>query len=102
VTATAVFFTALATAFATGLGALPFAFRRGDARRWLGSANAIASGVMLGASASLLWKDSTEAAAGQPSAQLPAPCSSRSPTAWWPTVESSTLGRCAEPTPGRR
>ena len=53
-TATAVFFTALATAVATGLGALPFAFRRGDARRWLGSANAIASGVMLGASASLL------------------------------------------------
>ena len=53
-TTTAVFFTALATALATGLGALPFAFRRGDAARWLGSANAVASGVMLGASASLV------------------------------------------------
>jgi zinc transporter, ZIP family len=48
-----VFGAALATAFATGLGAIPFAFRRGD-RRWLGSANAAASGVMLGASAGLL------------------------------------------------
>jgi zinc transporter, ZIP family len=54
VTAAAVFFTALATAVATGLGALPFAFRRGAAGRRLGSANAVASGVMLGASASLL------------------------------------------------
>ena len=53
-TTTAVFLTALATAAATGLGALPFAFRRGVPRRWLGSANAVASGVMLGASASLL------------------------------------------------
>ena len=49
----AVFLTALATAVATGLGAVPFAFKR-DAVRWLGSANAVASGVMLGASASLL------------------------------------------------
>lgn len=53
VTSAAVFFTALATAVATGLGALPFVFKR-DAGRWLGSANAVASGVMLGASASLL------------------------------------------------
>ena len=53
-TAAAVFFTALATALATGLGALPFLFKRGDAGRRLGSANAVASGVMLGASASLL------------------------------------------------
>jgi zinc transporter ZupT len=54
VTTTAVFLTALVTAVATGLGALPFVFRRGDPRRWLGSANAVAAGVMLGASASLL------------------------------------------------
>jgi zinc transporter, ZIP family len=45
---------ALATAAATGLGALPFAGRRRDLGRWLGPANAVASGVMLGASASLL------------------------------------------------
>lgn len=49
-----VFVGALATALATGLGALPFALRRHDVGRWLGPANAIASGVMLGASASLL------------------------------------------------
>jgi zinc transporter ZupT len=54
VTTAAVFITALATAVATGLGAIPFALKRGDAGRWLGSANAVASGVMLGASASLL------------------------------------------------
>ncbi len=49
-----VFVAALATALATGLGALPFAMRRERAAGWLGPANAIASGVMLGASASLL------------------------------------------------
>jgi zinc transporter, ZIP family len=49
-----VFAAALATAFATGLGALPFALTRGNLSRWLGPANAIASGVMLGASAGLL------------------------------------------------
>jgi ZIP family zinc transporter len=49
-----VFFAALTTAFATGLGALPFAFNGRSVARWLGPANAVASGVMLGASASLL------------------------------------------------
>lgn len=49
-----VFFAALATACATGLGALPFAFNGRGVARWLGPANAVASGVMLGASASLL------------------------------------------------
>ena len=52
--AAVVFLAALATAAATGLGALPFAFRRRAFDRWLGPANAIASGVMLGASAGLL------------------------------------------------
>jgi zinc transporter ZupT len=49
-----VFVAALATAIATGVGALPFALKRFGARAWLGPANAVASGVMLGASASLL------------------------------------------------
>jgi ZIP family zinc transporter len=49
-----VFGAALATAVATGIGALPFAFERHGIRRWLGPANAVASGVMLGASAGLL------------------------------------------------
>jgi ZIP family zinc transporter len=53
-TAVTVFGAALATSIATGLGALPFAFRRRSLRRWLGPANAVASGVMLGASAGLL------------------------------------------------
>ena len=52
--AAVVFFAALATAFATGLGALPFAFDGRGVGRWLGPANAVASGVMLGASASLV------------------------------------------------
>ena len=45
---------ALATALATGLGALPFAFFELKGKVWLGRANAIAAGVMLGASVSLL------------------------------------------------
>ena len=45
---------ALVTAIATGLGAAPFAFRRGRTVTWLGPANGIASGVMLAASAALL------------------------------------------------
>lgn len=49
-----VFTAALGTALATGLGALPFAWKRHGIRRWLGPANAVASGVMLGASAGLL------------------------------------------------
>jgi zinc transporter, ZIP family len=53
-TAVVVFVAALATACATGLGALPFVVKRRGDRRWLGPANAIASGVMLGASASLV------------------------------------------------
>lgn len=49
-----VFTAALGTALATGLGALPLAFSRAGAPGRLGAANALASGVMLGASASLL------------------------------------------------
>jgi zinc transporter ZupT len=49
-----VFLAALGTALATGLGALPLLAARTQGARWLGVANAVASGVMLGASVSLL------------------------------------------------
>jgi zinc transporter, ZIP family len=49
-----VFGAALVTALATGLGALPLAFSRRRTRSRLGAANAVASGVMLGASAGLV------------------------------------------------
>jgi zinc transporter ZupT len=51
-----VFGAALLTALATGLGALPLLFARARARQTLGLANAAASGVMLGASASLVFE----------------------------------------------
>jgi zinc transporter ZupT len=51
-----VFAAAAVTALATGLGALPFAFGRFRGRQLLGISNAVASGVMLGASASLLYE----------------------------------------------
>jgi zinc transporter, ZIP family len=51
-----VFIAAALTALATGLGALPFAFARFHGERVLGIANALAAGVMLGASVSLLWE----------------------------------------------
>jgi zinc transporter, ZIP family len=53
VTALAVTLAALGTALATGLGALPFLFFRRPDRRWLGLANALASGFMIGASVGL-------------------------------------------------
>jgi zinc transporter, ZIP family len=49
-----VFVAASATALATGLGAVPFLFGRFEGEKLLGIANALAAGVMLGASASLL------------------------------------------------
>jgi zinc transporter, ZIP family len=52
----AVFLVALVTALATGLGALPFVFARRPDRTWLGSANSLAAGLMLGASAGLLYE----------------------------------------------
>lgn len=50
----AVTLAALATALATGLGALPFVFVPAMSRRWLGISNAIAAGFMLSASGALL------------------------------------------------
>ena len=49
-----VFLAALLTALATGLGALPFAFVRSFSRQWLGVFNAIAGGLMLGATHGLI------------------------------------------------
>jgi zinc transporter, ZIP family len=51
-----VFVAAGITALTTGLGALPFAFSRLRGERVLGASNALAAGVMLGASVSLLWE----------------------------------------------
>lgn len=45
---------ALITALATGVGAIPFFFTQRLRRRWLGIANAIAAGLMLGASHGLI------------------------------------------------
>lgn len=49
-----VFWAALITALATGLGALPFFLMRSFPGRWLGIFNAVAAGLMLGASHSLI------------------------------------------------
>jgi zinc transporter ZupT len=49
-----VFLYGLVTALATGLGALPFAFARSVSPRLLAYANAVASGLMLGASFGLV------------------------------------------------
>jgi zinc transporter ZupT len=47
---------ALGTAVATGAGALPFLFARHPDRSWLGVANSLAAGLMLGASVGLLYE----------------------------------------------
>lgn len=49
-----VFWVALATALATGLGAVPFFLFRQFSRNWLGIFNAAAAGLMLGASVGLI------------------------------------------------
>jgi zinc transporter, ZIP family len=59
VNAVTVFLAALVTALATGLGAAPFFLVRSIPRRWLGLANAAASGFMLSASAVLAWEGAT-------------------------------------------
>ena len=51
-----VFAVALVTALATGLGALPFVFSRRPDRTWLGMANSLAAGLMLGASLGLCYE----------------------------------------------
>lgn len=54
----AVFLAALVTALATGLGALPFVVARQPDRTWLGVANSLASGFMIGASTGLCYEGS--------------------------------------------
>lgn len=49
-----VFLAAMITAVATGLGALPFVFMRRIGGWWLGIANAVAAGLMLGATHNLI------------------------------------------------
>jgi zinc transporter ZupT len=56
VTALSVFWYALVTAIATGLGAIPFIFIRNLAANWIGIFNAIAAGLMLSASFGLIYE----------------------------------------------
>jgi zinc transporter, ZIP family len=51
-----VFLFALLTAMATGIGALPFIFVKRLTRGWLGASNAVAAGLMLGASFALVYE----------------------------------------------
>jgi len=51
-----VFYYAMITAVATGVGAIPFFFFRNLTRKWLGISNAIASGLMLAASFGLIYE----------------------------------------------
>jgi ZIP family zinc transporter len=57
-----VFLAALVTALATGLGALPFLLGKRPERRWLGFANALAAGFMIGASAGLAYEGAAQGA----------------------------------------
>lgn len=60
----AVFLYASLTAVATGLGALPFLFVERPSRRWLGTANAAAAGLMTAASLGLIQEGAAEAVPG--------------------------------------
>lgn len=51
-----VFFFALLTAVATGVGAVPFIFVKNLTRSWLGASNAVAAGLMLAASFGLIYE----------------------------------------------
>jgi len=51
-----VFYYAMITAVATGVGAFPFFFFKNLTRRWLGISNAVASGLMLAASFGLIYE----------------------------------------------
>lgn len=55
-----VFFAASMTALSTGLGALPFFFIKDINKQWLGIGNAIAAGLMLGASLGLFYEGFSE------------------------------------------
>lgn len=51
-----VFVAASITALTTGFGAFPFLFTKSVEKSWLGYGNAMAAGLMLGASLGLLWE----------------------------------------------
>jgi zinc transporter ZupT len=53
---TTVFIYASITALATGLGAIPFLFFKRISRKWLGYSNAVAAGLMLTASFTLIFE----------------------------------------------
>ena len=57
-----VFWYALVTAAATGLGAIPFLFLRDMSRRWLGLSNALAAGLMGAASSTLIYEGIADSA----------------------------------------
>ncbi len=65
-----VFIAASITAVATGFGALPFLFVKDISARWLGVGNALASGLMLGASIGLLIEGATMEGVGDPLLRL--------------------------------
>jgi ZIP family zinc transporter len=58
------------TAVATGFGALPFLFVRDISERWLGIGNALAAGLMLGASIGLFIEGATLETVEQPFLRL--------------------------------
>ena len=97
-----VFVAATATALATGLGALPFAFRSFRGERLLGVSNALAAGVMLGASASLIIEGADAVSYGSASASWLVPrsstaCSGSSITSAVRTSVNCEVGMRAEP-----
>jgi NO-binding membrane sensor protein with MHYT domain len=53
---TQVFFYALLTAVATGLGALPFLFKKSLSKRRIAQANAVAAALMITASFALIYQ----------------------------------------------
>jgi zinc transporter ZupT len=70
VTAWLVLVAATITAVATGFGAFPFLFIDEMDNRWLGVGNAIAAGLMLGASIGLVWEGVTLQDVGQPAVRV--------------------------------
>ena len=100
--AAVVFFAALATALATGLGALPFAFDGRGVGRWLGPANAVASGVMLGASASLVIEGVERSGGRTAVGAIGGAASSSSPIDSSESTMRSRSARSAVPTRSRR
>jgi hypothetical protein len=94
-----VFSVALASALATGLGAPPFAFKRHPDRRWLGLANGLAAGFMIGASFGLLYEGGRESIVRTGVGAVGAERSSSwPPDGWSPAETTSGSARSREPT----